>query len=229
MSGVLIQSGFPFPAKASPGYGEGEAIGYSAEGRALGVRFCGNPAAGLRVFIMAGQHGDEPETCEAATEFAARFNRTASGATVHAAVLANVNPDGAIAGTRRNAQQIDLNRDHFLLSTPEIAAVHAFVNAWNPHMVIDVHTYRPWRRELSELDLAYAQDIMIDVTTNPAISTSPGPAAVQKAINFGRASPLSTFAATATPSFGPASCATATPILSMPEMPSRFVTIYRRF
>jgi hypothetical protein len=138
----------------------------------------------VRVFIMAGQHGDEPETCQAASKFVSRFIEGTFNAAAHAAVLVDANPDGAIAGTRRNARDSDLNRDHLLLSEPETTALHAFVHSWNPDIVIDVHTYRPWRRELMPFDIVYPQEIMIDFPTNPAISTSFGPALRRKAMDF---------------------------------------------
>jgi hypothetical protein len=63
-------------------------------------------------------------------------------------------------------------------------ASHAFVDSWNPDIVIDIHTYRPWRRELMAFDLVYPQEIMIDFPTNPAISTSLGEAVRRKAMDF---------------------------------------------
>lgn len=149
-----------------------ETLGYSAEGRPLAVHYCGSPAAPLRIFVIAGQHGDEPETRQAAAEFVSRLNEGTFRATAHAAVLVDANPDGAITGTRRNAQDTDLNRDHLSLSSPETASLHAFIDSWKPHIVIDVHTYRPWRRELMALDFVYPQEIMVDFPTNPAVSTS---------------------------------------------------------
>jgi len=133
---------------------------------------------------MAGQHGDEPEARQAAAEFVSRFTEGTFRAAVHAGVLVDANPDGAIAGTRRNARGTDLNRDHLLLSAPETAAVHAFVDSWNPDIIIDVHTYRPRRRELIAFDFVYPQEIMIDLPTNPAISTSVGAALWRKAMDF---------------------------------------------
>ncbi|MGB6727604.1 MAG: M14 family zinc carboxypeptidase [Terracidiphilus sp.] len=161
-----------------------ETLGYSAEGRPLTVHYSGNPDAPLRIFIMAGQHGDEPEARQAAADFVSRFTQGTFRAEAHAAVLVDANPDGAIAGTRRNARETDLNRDHLLLSEPETAAVHGFVDSWGPDIVIDVHTYRPWRRELMDFDFVFPQEIMIDFPTNPAISTSLGTALRRKAMDF---------------------------------------------
>jgi len=124
-------------------------------------------AALPRIFILAGQHGDEGEAREAAAEFLDRFRSTPSA--VEIAVLSDANPDGSAANTRRNGADLDLNRDHLLLSAPETRAVHSFVYRWKPDLIVDVHTYRPGRPELLERGLVFVQDVMVDVTTNPAI------------------------------------------------------------
>ncbi|MGA2538371.1 MAG: M14 family zinc carboxypeptidase [Terracidiphilus sp.] len=184
MASSACESGIPGPVSVLPATRGCETLGYSAEGRPLTVLYCGNPGAPVRIFIMAGQHGDEPEARQAAAEFVSRFMEGTFRAAAHAAVLVDANPDGAATGERRNARDTDLNRDHLLLSEPETAAVHAFVNSWKPDIVIDVHTYRPWRRELMAFDLVYPQEIMVDFPTNPAISTSLGAALRHKAMDF---------------------------------------------
>ncbi|VTR93744.1 peptidase s9 : Peptidase S9B dipeptidylpeptidase IV domain protein OS=Isosphaera pallida (strain ATCC 43644 / DSM 9630 / IS1B) GN=Isop_1654 PE=4 SV=1: Peptidase_M14: DPPIV_N: Peptidase_S9 [Gemmata massiliana] len=47
-------------------------------------------------------------------------------------------PNGA--GTRANAQGLDLNRDFVKLESPEIRALVKLIDVWNPAMVIDCHT-----------------------------------------------------------------------------------------
>ncbi len=44
------------------------------------------------------------------------------------------------AGTRANAQGLDLNRDFVKLESPEVRALVKLVNAWNPALIIDCHT-----------------------------------------------------------------------------------------
>jgi Zinc carboxypeptidase len=184
MARSACEPGIPGPVSVFPATHGCEILGYSAQGRPLTVHYCGDPCAPVRIFIMAGQHGDEPETRLAAAEFVARFMEGTFRAAAHAGVLVDANPDGAIAATRRNAQETDLNRDHLLLSAPETAAVHAFVDSWKPDIVFDVHTYRPRRRELMAFDFVYPQEIMIDFPTNPAILTSLGPALQRQATVF---------------------------------------------
>ncbi len=44
------------------------------------------------------------------------------------------------AGTRENAQGLDLNRDFVKLETPEVRALVKLFNTWDPALVIDCHT-----------------------------------------------------------------------------------------
>jgi Zinc carboxypeptidase len=141
-----------------------EIIGYSRQGRPLAVELGGDPAASQRILIIAGQHGDESDGRHAAATYLAEMQP----ASASIAVLCDCNPDGAALATRRNAAGADLNRDHLLLLEPETAALHKFVRRWQPHLVIDVHTYRSWRPELLKHNLVFAQDVMIDFPTNPA-------------------------------------------------------------
>jgi hypothetical protein len=141
------------------------------EGRPLVVEYGGDPSAALRIFLIAGQHGDEPDARLAASELVARVRSAGQETGAQLAVLADANPDGAAAHRRRNAAGIDLNRDHLLLRAPETLALHRFVERWQPHLILDIHTYRPRRPELLQFDFVFPHDIMIDVPTNPAART----------------------------------------------------------
>lgn len=43
-------------------------------------------------------------------------------------------------GVRPNAQDLDLNRDYIKLEAPESQAMVRFVNEWDPHVIMDLHT-----------------------------------------------------------------------------------------
>ena len=146
-----------------------EVICYSVEGRPLRVEYRRKGAAPLRIFILAGQHGDESDGTQAAREYLRRLERRDSRCAIDAAVLADANPDGSAASSRRNRADADLNRDHLLLREPETLAVHEFVERWKPELILDIHTYRPRRPELLRYDLVFPQDVMIDYPTNPAV------------------------------------------------------------
>lgn len=157
-------------------------IGHSVRGLPLTVNICApivtTTAVVPRIFVLAGQHGDESGGREAAADLLERF-RSGPTVPVEIAVLTDANPDGAAANSRRNSTDHDLNRDHLLLSTPEMAAVHSFVFRWKPHLIIDVHTYRPARAEVADLGLIFVQDVMADIPTNPAVFRTGVPAEVQ--------------------------------------------------
>ncbi len=149
-------------------------IGLSSDGRAIRVETVGHPCAPLRVLIVGGQHGDEPLARQAVADFARRRRRCGATADVQVACLADCNPDGAARGQRRSAEEIDLNRDHQLLMSCELQIVHRFVRAWQPHLIVDVHTYPPRRKHLLEQGLVHCHDVFLDVPTNLSVRMAVG-------------------------------------------------------
>lgn len=151
-------------------------VGRSTEGRPiLARRTAPSASEGLRVLIVAGQHGDEPWARDAARLFADDFFASAgpmdrSG--IGLVVIPEVNPDGAARHSRRNAQGIDLNRDHLGLVAAETAALHRFVREYRPHLVVDVHNYPARRRHLLAQGWTIDADVQYAVPTHPAARTS---------------------------------------------------------
>ena len=154
-----------------------EFIGHSAEGRPLSVHYLGQAATPLRILIFAGQHGDEPLAMQAVSQLASLISAGGSAPAARQldgkcqlALLPCLNPDGLARNTRTNAQGIDLNRDHQLLAGVETQALHHFVRRWQPHLILDVHTYPPRRKHLVRQNLVYCHDLFLDVMSNPAIN-----------------------------------------------------------
>ena len=143
-------------------------IGKSFLGKPLIVEFFGNKKSPLKIFIIAGQHGDEKYSKEAVLKLVNHF-KTKSKCSFYAAILSDANPDGYQNNSRMNAQSIDLNRDHLLLQSNETKTIHAFVRNWMPQIVIDVHNYPSRRRHLLKKHLIINQDIFVDVPTNLAV------------------------------------------------------------
>lgn len=143
-------------------------IGKSFLGEPLKVEFIGDKNSSLKIFIIAGQHGDEKYSQEAVSKLINHF-RTNSKCLFYAAILKNANPDGYKNNSRRNVQSIDLNRDHLLLQSNETEAIHDFTEKWMPQIVIDVHNYPSRRRHLLKKHLIINQDIFVDVPTNLAV------------------------------------------------------------
>jgi len=124
-------------------------IGRSVEGREIPALYFSEAAFGTRrdtvpvVLLFCQQHGNEPSGKEAALMLA----RELLGAErrllekLDIILVPMVNPDGAEAGQRRNARDMDLNRNHVLLSEPEVQAVHEVFRRWLPEITLDVHEY----------------------------------------------------------------------------------------
>jgi ATP-binding cassette, subfamily B, putative efflux pump len=152
-----------------------EAIGWSANGRPMTVAYLGeNVDPQLKVFILAGQHGDE-KYARLATEKLVNYLAKAIDKRfpqVHVAVLSDANPDASLRNTRKGPAGIDMNRDHVLLRSKESRLVHSFVRSWRPHLIIDVHNYPSERKYLRERNYTFCEDIFIDVPTNLAVRKS---------------------------------------------------------
>ena len=143
-------------------------IGKSFLGKPLRVDFLGKGDSSFKIFIIAGQHGDEKYSIRAVEKIYDHFKSTPN-LPFQIAILANANPDGFQNDSRFNAQSIDLNRDHLLLQSNETKAIHDFVRKWNPKVMIDVHNYPTRRRHLLKKHAILNQDIFVDVPTNLAV------------------------------------------------------------
>jgi hypothetical protein len=148
-------------------------IGRSGNNRRMNVVFIGervNPQ--LKIFIMAGQHGDERYSRKATERLISYLWKTRAKdfpSNVCIAILPNANPDGSNKNTRRTADGIDMNRDHVTLNTEENRAIHSFIRSWKPNLIIDVHNYPPKRKYLEEKNYVFYHDVLIDAPTNLAI------------------------------------------------------------
>uniref|UniRef100_UPI003D7E66C3 M14 family zinc carboxypeptidase n=1 Tax=Kineococcus sp. SYSU DK005 TaxID=3383126 RepID=UPI003D7E66C3 len=90
------------------------------------------------VFVNANIHGNEWEGTDGARRVIERLatsddpgvRRVVDTARVH--VVVTMNPDGRVAGTRRNAADFDLNRDFITASQPETRAVRDAIIGTQP-------------------------------------------------------------------------------------------------
>jgi len=116
------------------------------------LRATGKPA----VLIMANIHAGEVEGKEACQMLIREVGSgRLAGLLEHQAVLVIpiFNADGndrlgpnrhdegpEVAGVRYNGQYLDLNRDYTKLESPEVRALVGVLTAWDPVMVVDMHT-----------------------------------------------------------------------------------------
>jgi hypothetical protein len=108
------------------------------------------PNVKLPIFIEANIHGNEEEGTDAMMQVIRDLVTLPRGAnsTVDAlldhtfvVLIPIANPDGRVAGVRRNANSFDLNRDLFVQSQPEIQANVAFQQEWLAPVGLAMHGY----------------------------------------------------------------------------------------
>lgn len=123
---------------------EMEIAGYSVEGREIRLLKLGTGRT--KVFLWSQMHGDEPTGTMALMDLLNYLQHSAFTATAEAIlsrcslyILPMVNPDGVERFTRRNAQQIDINRDYKLGQTPEAKILKGVQEAIKPDFGFNLH------------------------------------------------------------------------------------------
>jgi hypothetical protein len=104
----------------------------------------------LPIFINANIHGNEEEGTDAIMQVIRDLVTLPRGTNPivdrlldHAVVVVipTANPEGRLAGTRRNSNAFDMNRDLLVQSQPEIRANVAFQLEWLAPVGLDMHGY----------------------------------------------------------------------------------------
>jgi protein MpaA len=146
----------PAPAESEwtlPPPGGWETAGISVEGRPIRARTIGHGPR--KVLFIGGIHGDEPEGAVAAAELPAAFEAAGFIDAVTLTILEDANPDGRAAGTRGNANGVDVNRNFPAsnfdrtdpsnggepLSEPEARAVKDTIESIKPNLVLVAHSW----------------------------------------------------------------------------------------
>ena len=126
-------------------------------------------APAFRVLFYAQQHGDEVSGKDALLYLVRDITRDPAllPADVDLWVLPMMNPDGAEAGTRRNAAGADLNRDHMVLEQPETHALHRVVRRVRPHLAVDCHEFTRDSEARRKRGWVAWPDITMDGVNNP--------------------------------------------------------------
>lgn len=128
-------------------------IGRSVRGRPVVAVAIGDPDAPKKLLVVGCIHGDE----RAGSAITRRLDSIAPQRNALVWVINNLNPDGAVAGTRQNARGVDLNRNfpwHWRhlghlgdwqyagprpLSEPETRIARALILRVRPHITIWFH------------------------------------------------------------------------------------------
>src|SRR5918995_2864351 len=95
-------------APAAPVQSAGwETIGHSAQDRPIRALLVGSPRARVKVLVVGQVHGNEP----AGRAVIARLRSARPPRGIALWLVDDANPDGSAAGTRHNANGVDLNRN----------------------------------------------------------------------------------------------------------------------
>ena len=121
-----------------------ERVGASLENRSIGMITVGTGP--FRVLLWSQMHGDEPTATAALFDVFAYLQRHHGDAAVQRLlssltlyVIPMLNPDGAERFQRRNAQNIDVNRDALSLQSPEGQLLKQVRDRFNPKIGFNLH------------------------------------------------------------------------------------------
>lgn len=141
------------PVQPPPGAGGWEVVGTSVKGRPIRVLTVGHGPR--KVLFIGGIHGDEPEGAVASAELPTAFTDAGLADAVTLTILQDANPDGRAAGTRDNANGVDVNRNFPAsnfdktdpsnggepLNQPESRALNATFQRTAPNLVLVAHSW----------------------------------------------------------------------------------------
>ena len=155
-----------------------EVIGQSTHGRKLyALKFSssefGNDKSKIKVMFHAQQHGNEQSGKEGALLLAQTLLKPENKYLfdkIDVAIIPQMNPDGSEQNKRRNGNDMDLNRNHLVLTEPETMALHKFFDKYLFEVTMDVHEYFPYGGEWEKYGYRKNADVTLGVTTNPNVS-----------------------------------------------------------
>src|SRR5690606_18007551 len=126
-----------------------DVLGESVQGRPIRLLRIGDPPPQVTdravLLYVGAQHGNEPAGREALLSLAEQLSTTTDPDVVSflhqygVLIVPTLNPDGILAGTRQNANGVDLNRDHIGLVQPETRALARVLGSARPLIVVDQH------------------------------------------------------------------------------------------
>ncbi|MFD2550930.1 M14 metallopeptidase family protein [Bizionia sediminis] len=127
--------------KALPKNYDVQEMGTSVKGRPIYSVKVGSGAQ--RILVWSQMHGNESTTTKALFDF---FKYAKAHPTIlhHLTlyIIPILNPDGAAAYRRTNANEVDLNRDAQNLSQPESLLLRQCFNTFKPHYCFNMHDQR---------------------------------------------------------------------------------------
>lgn len=146
---------------------------HTVQGRSVPVvRFRNSNNQSLKVLYFAQQHGDEPSGKEGMLQL---IKELATGTlksmlkNLDIVIIPQMNPDGAAVCRRRNGNNMDLNRNHLILTETETSLLHTLYHSFRPDVTVDFHEYSPFSEEWMKYGAIKNTDEQIGTLTNPNI------------------------------------------------------------
>jgi N-acetylmuramoyl-L-alanine amidase len=147
---AAAQFASPQAAEAPVAAARSEVIGRSVQGRPVRAQLVGSPRARVKLLVVGTVHGNE----QAGRAVVDRLRRTKPPRGTALWLIEDANPDGSAAGTRHNANGVDLNRNFPYrwrhqdgvfesgpgpASEPETQAIQRFVRRERPRVTLWYH------------------------------------------------------------------------------------------
>jgi hypothetical protein len=155
-----------------------EIIATSVGGRSIfGIKFSssefGKESSKIRVLLLAQQHGNEQGGKEGALlliqELAKPENRYLFER-IDLVVVPQMNPDGSESNSRRNGHKKDLNRNHLIMTEPEVIGLHRLFDKYLFEVTMDDHEYSPYGETWQKYGYRNNSDLLLGTATNSNVS-----------------------------------------------------------
>jgi hypothetical protein len=133
----------------------------------------GKDKSKIKVMFHAQQHGNEQSGKEGALLLAQALLKPENRYLfdkIDLAIIPQMNPDGSEQNKRRNGNDMDMNRNHLILTEPEPLALHKFFDKYLFEVTMDVHEYFPYGGEWEKYGYCKNADETLGVNTNPNVS-----------------------------------------------------------
>ena len=81
-------------------------------------------------------------------------------------IVPQMNPDGSESNSRRNGNDMDLNRNHLILTEPETIGLHSLFDKYLFEVTMDVHEYFPYGEAWQKYGYHNNSDLLLGTATN---------------------------------------------------------------
>lgn len=132
----------------------------------------GEDKSKLKVLIFAQQHGNEQSGKEGALAIAKSLLTKENEGLLNRldiAIIPQINPDGGDKNTRRNGNNVDMNRNHLIMTEPEVQVLHNFFDKYLFDVTIDMHEYFTYGESWKAVGFRRNSDVLLGLLTNPAV------------------------------------------------------------